>query len=65
MTDLTENMAAEQKARAAYENLINMADDYGMRDALKFLREREVMHFQRFGEALRIVQEYQSAKKIF
>lgn len=65
MTDLTENMAAEQKALAAYENLINMADDYGMRDALKFLREREVLHFQRFGEALRIVQEYQSAKKIF
>lgn len=64
-TDLHENMAAEQKARAAYENLINMTDDYGLKDALRFLREREVVHFQRFGEALRIVQEYQAAKKVF
>ncbi len=65
VTDLTEDMAAEQKARAVYEHLLNMTDDPGMRDALQYLREREVVHFQRFGEALRIVQEYQDSKKFY
>ncbi|HEY5562695.1 MAG TPA: manganese catalase family protein [Clostridiaceae bacterium] len=58
IVDLTENLAAEQKARATYEYLINMADDPDVIEPLKFLREREVVHYQRFGEALRIVQEY-------
>ena len=57
IADLTEDLAAEQKARATYEGLINMTDDPDVIDPLRFLREREVVHFQRFGEALRIVQE--------
>lgn len=50
-------MAAEQKARATYENLINLTDDVEIKEILKFLREREVVHFQRFGEALVSVEE--------
>ena len=65
VTDLHEDMAAEQKARAVYEHLLDLTDDPDMKDALRFLREREVVHFQRFGEALRIVQEYQDRKKIY
>jgi spore coat protein JC len=65
VTDLTEDMAAEQKARSTYEWLINLADDPDVIQPLKFLREREVVHFQRFGEALRIVQEFLESKKIF
>ena len=57
VADLVEDLAAEQKARATYEGLINMTDDPDVIDPLRFLREREVVHFQRFGEALRIVQE--------
>ena len=65
IADLTEDMAAEQKARATYEWLINLADDPDVIEPLKFLREREVVHFQRFGEALRIVQEFLESKRIF
>ena len=65
VADLTEDMAAEQKARATYEWLINLADDPDVIQPLKFLREREVVHFQRFGEALRIVQEFLETKRIF
>lgn len=65
VTDLTEDMAAEQKARSTYEWLINLADDPDVIEPLKFLREREVVHFQRFGEALRIVQDFLESKKIF
>jgi spore coat protein JC len=64
VTDLYENMAAEQKARSTYEWLINLADDPDVIEPLKFLREREVVHFQRFGEALRIVQEYLNSQKL-
>lgn len=63
ITDLYENMAAEQKARTTYENLINLADDPDVIDPLRFLREREVVHFQRFGEALRIVEDYLARPK--
>jgi spore coat protein JC len=65
ITDLTEDMAAEQKARSTYEFLINLADDPDVIDPLRFLREREVVHFQRFGEALRIVEEYLNSTKFF
>jgi spore coat protein JC len=65
IADLVEDLAAEQKARATYENLINMADDPDVIDPLRFLREREVVHFQRFGEALRIVQEKLNEKPFF
>ena len=58
IADLTENMAAEEKARSTYEHLIDIcSDEPDVVDPLKFLREREVVHFQRFGEALRSVQE--------
>lgn len=55
ITDLTENMAAEQKARTTYDNILRLVDDPDVRDPIKFLREREIVHFQRFGEAKRIV----------
>ncbi|NLT17316.1 MAG: catalase [Clostridiales bacterium] len=57
VADLTEDMAAEQKARATYEHLIRLTADPDVRNPLLFLREREVVHFQRFGEALNIVQD--------
>ena len=57
ITDLTENMAAEQKARSTYEWLMNLTDDVEIKKILAFLREREVVHFQRFGEALVDVQD--------
>jgi spore coat protein JC len=65
VVDLTEDLAAEQKARATYEWLINMADDPDVIEPLKFLREREVVHYQRFGEALRIVQDYLQDPHLF
>ena len=57
ISDLHEDMAAEQKARATYENLINLTDDAQIKEVLTFLREREVVHYQRFGEALMHVQD--------
>ena len=63
ITDLYEDMAAEQKARSTYEYLIQLADDPDVIEPLRFLREREVVHFQRFGEALRIVQDHLGDKK--
>ena len=53
ITDLTEDMAAEQKARTTYDNILRLADDYDVRDAIRFLRQRELVHFQRFGEPFR------------
>ena len=58
-------MAAEQKARSTYEYLIDLAEDPEVIDVLRFLREREVVHFQRFGEALRTVQEKLAQKKYY
>ncbi|SMB92549.1 spore coat protein JC [Desulfonispora thiosulfatigenes DSM 11270] len=63
ITNLYENMAAEQKARTVYENLIKLTDDNGIKDTLRFLREREVVHFQRFGEALNDTYEWKETKK--
>lgn len=57
ITDLVEDMAAEQKARSTYDNILRLADDPDVRDPIKFLREREIVHFQRFGEGLRITQD--------
>lgn len=66
IADLQEDLAAEQKARATYEKLIDLSkDDHDVLDPLRFLREREVVHFQRFGEALRGVQDKLAAKKYF
>ena len=53
IADLTEDMAAEQKARATYDNILRLCDDPDVSNVIRFLREREVVHFQRFGEALR------------
>ena len=53
ITDLTEDMAAEQKARTTYDNILRFADDPDVREPIKFLREREIVHFQRFGEPKR------------
>ncbi len=65
ITNLYEDLAAEQKARSTYEYLMKMTDDVDVLEPLKFLREREIVHFQRFGEALRIVQDYMSSKRQF
>ncbi|MBM6838567.1 manganese catalase family protein, partial [Clostridium saudiense] len=61
VADLYEDMAAEQKARATYEWLINLTDDQDIKEILRFLRQREVVHFQRFGEALMNVQDHFSS----
>lgn len=55
ITDLHENMAAEQKARTTYDNILRFCDDYDVKDAIRFLRAREVVHYQRFGENLRLL----------
>ena len=65
IADLHEDLAAEQKARATYEHLICLTDDPDLKDGLRFLREREVVHFQRFGEALNDVQGFVYGKKMF
>ena len=66
VADLTEDLAAEQKARATYEKLIDLsADNKDVVDVLKYLREREIVHFQRFGEALNGVQEKLAEKKFY
>jgi hypothetical protein len=65
VTDLTEDMAAEQKARTTYEHLIALTDDPDVKDPLRFLWAREVIHFQRFGEALVDVQDLLQKKKYF
>ena len=65
ITDLHENLAAEQKARTTYDNILRIADDPDVRDPIKFLREREIVHFQRFGEALRITQGKLNAKNFY
>ena len=57
ISDLCENLAAEQKARSTYDNLIRLTDDADVLEPLRFLRQREIVHFQRFGEALSLVQQ--------
>ncbi|AIQ12164.1 manganese catalase family protein [Paenibacillus durus] len=65
IADLYEDIAAEEKARATYQWLINMTDDVDLQDSLKFLREREVVHSQRFREAVEILKEDREYKKVF
>ena len=57
ITDLHEDLAAEQKARTTYDNILRLADDPDVRDVIRFLREREIVHYQRFGEGLRLIQD--------
>ena len=65
ISDLTEDLAAEQKARSTYEYLIDQADDPDVINVLQFLRQREIVHFQRFGEALRTVQDKLAERKFY
>lgn len=65
ITDLVEDMAAEQKARTTYDNILRMVDDPDVIDPIRFLREREIVHFQRFGEALRVVQDNLDCKNFY
>ena len=65
ITDLHEDMAAEQKARTTYDNILRLVGDFEVRDVIKFLRAREIVHFQRFGEALRIVQDKLDEKNFY
>lgn len=65
ITDLHENMAAEQKARSTYDNILRFCDDYDVKDAIRFLREREVVHYQRFGENLRLLTDKLDEKNFY
>lgn len=65
ITDLTENLAAEQKARTVYDNLLRAITDPEIREPLKFLRAREIVHFQRFGEALEKTKETLDARNFY
>jgi len=65
ITDLSEDMGAEQKARTTYDNILRLADDPDVRDPIKFLRQREIVHYQRFGEALRITQDNLNSKNFY
>ena len=65
ITDLHEDMAAEQKARSTYDNILRVVKDYDVCEPIKFLREREVVHYQRFGELLRITQEKLDSRNFY
>lgn len=65
ITDLHEDMAAEQKARTTYDNILRFCDDYDVKDAIRFLREREVVHYQRFGENLRLLTDKLDEKNFY
>lgn len=65
IADLVEDLAAEQKARKTYDNILRVVKDLEVADPIRFLREREIVHFQRFGEALRMVQEELDSKNFY
>ena len=65
ITDLTEDLAAEQKARTTYDNILRLVKDPEVCDPIRFLREREIVHFQRFGEGLRMIQEDLDSKNFY
>ena len=65
IADLNEDLAAEQKARLSYDNILRFADDPNVRDAIKFLRAREIVHYQRFGEGLRITTDKLDSKNFY
>lgn len=65
LADLNEDLAAEQKARVTYDNILRLTDDPDVRDPIKFLREREIVHYQRFGDALRIAQDHLDNKNFY
>ncbi|MBQ8858394.1 MAG: manganese catalase family protein [Clostridia bacterium] len=65
IADLVEDMAAEQKARVTYDNILKLVDDPDICDPIRFLREREIVHFQRFGEALGMIREKLNEKNFY
>lgn len=65
IADLTEDLAAEQKARVTYDNILRLSDDPDVNEVIKFLRQREIVHFQRFGEAIQMVRERLNQKNIY
>lgn len=65
IADLTEDLAAEQKARVTYDNILRLSDDPDVNNVIKFLREREVVHFQRFGEAMELLREKLNQKNVY
>ena len=65
IADLTEDLAAEQKARVTYDNILRLSDDPDVNDVIKFLREREIVHFQRFGESLQLLREKMNQKNVY
>lgn len=65
IADLAEDLAAEQKARVTYDNILRLSDDPDVNDVIKFLREREIVHFQRFGEAMQLLREKLDQKNVY
>lgn len=65
IADLNENLAAEQKARKTYDNILRLVDDPDVIEPIKFLREREIVHYQRFGEALRLLTDKMDSKNFY
>lgn len=65
IADLTEDMAAEQKARVTYDNILRLSDDPDVNDVIKFLRQREIVHFQRFGEAMELLRQRLNEKNVY
>ena len=65
IADLTEDLAAEQKARVTYDNILRLSDDPDVNDVIKFLRAREIVHFQRFGECLRLAKDRMNEKNLY
>ena len=65
LADITEDLAAEQKARVTYDNILRRVDDPDVKDPIRFLREREIVHFQRFGDAMRIAQDRLDCKNFY
>ena len=65
MADLVEDLAAEQKARVTYDNILRISDDPDVNDVIRFLREREIVHFQRFGEAMELLREKLDRKNVY
>ena len=65
ITDLSEDLAAEQKARTTYDNILRLSDDPDVNNVIKFLRAREVVHFQRFGEALELLKDDLDRKNVY
>ena len=65
LADLNEDLAAEQKARVTYDNILRMVDDPDIKEPIKFLREREIVHYQRFGDAIRVTQDHLDSKNFY